>query len=140
VSALIRLDLPTLERPAKAISMPRIGGSAASDPAAAVNCHSLANSLRPRSISSGVKAKADMDAWAFMKRAPHEEQPLTPASLSVLKRFLKRLFGFPPKRFLKNFFSLSPVRSPWPNSSILARRRRMITDCGITDSVFSQAQ
>ena len=27
VSALIRLDLPTLERPAKAISMPCIGGS-----------------------------------------------------------------------------------------------------------------
>src|SRR5215475_992063 len=88
VSALIRLDLPTLERPAKAISMPRIGGSTASDPAAAVNCQSPAKSLRPRSISSGVKAKEDMDAWAFMQRAPHEEEPLTPASLFFLKRFL----------------------------------------------------
>src|SRR6185437_6810856 len=29
VSALIRLDLPTFERPAKAISVPRIGGSEA---------------------------------------------------------------------------------------------------------------
>ena len=35
VSALIRLDLPTLERPANAISMPRIGGSAVDEPAAA---------------------------------------------------------------------------------------------------------
>ena len=32
VSALIRLDLPTLERPAKAISVPRIVGSEASEP------------------------------------------------------------------------------------------------------------
>ena len=32
MSALIRLDLPTLERPANAISVPRIGGSEASEP------------------------------------------------------------------------------------------------------------
>ena len=34
VSALIRLDLPTLERPAKAISTPRILGSDSGEPAA----------------------------------------------------------------------------------------------------------
>src|SRR6185295_16368321 len=56
VSALIRLDLPTLERPANAISMPRMAGNTASEPAAAMKRHSLANSLRPRSISSGVKS------------------------------------------------------------------------------------
>src|SRR6266511_2604272 len=62
VSALIRLDLPTLERPAKAISWPRIGGSAGSEPAAAVNCHSPANSLRPDSTSSAVNSNADAGA------------------------------------------------------------------------------
>src|SRR5262249_34493612 len=128
VSALIRLDLPTLERPAKAISMPHIGGSAASDPAAAVNCHSLANSLRPRSISSGVKTRADTDAWAFMKPAPHEDEPLPPASSFFFKRFL-------PKSF-----SLSPVPFTLSNGSIWAPCRRMITDFGTTDSVLFQAQ
>src|SRR5262245_26528940 len=58
VSALIRLDLPTLERPATAISMPRMRGSAAADPAAAANCQSPANSLRPASISARVKGEA----------------------------------------------------------------------------------
>src|SRR5262245_26018144 len=51
VSALIRLDLPTFERPAKAISMPRIGGSEAGEAAAATNCQSPAKILRPVSIS-----------------------------------------------------------------------------------------
>src|SRR6516165_1652020 len=55
VSALIRLDLPTLERPANAISTPRITGSAAAVPAAAAKRHSAANSLRPASISPDVK-------------------------------------------------------------------------------------
>src|SRR5882724_6211740 len=55
VSALIRLDLPTLERPANAISMPRMAGNTASEPAAAMKRQSPANSLRPRSISSSLK-------------------------------------------------------------------------------------
>src|SRR5262249_38559841 len=55
-SALIRLDLPTLERPAKAISISCMGGSAASEPAAATKRHSPANSFRPASSSSSVKA------------------------------------------------------------------------------------
>src|SRR6185436_16637828 len=53
VSALIRLDLPTLDRPAKAISTPRIAGRLSSDEAAVANCQSPANSFRPASISSG---------------------------------------------------------------------------------------
>src|SRR6185437_1035091 len=55
VRALIRLDLPTFERPAKAISTPRIAGNDAGVPAAATNCHSPANRRRPASISAPVK-------------------------------------------------------------------------------------
>src|ERR1700684_1888021 len=51
VSALIRLDLPTLERPAKATSMPAIGGSVSIEGEAQKNCQSPANRFRPCSIS-----------------------------------------------------------------------------------------
>src|SRR4029453_5829398 len=51
VSALIRLDLPTLERPAKAISSPAIGGSVSIEGEAQMNCQSRGNSFRPVSIS-----------------------------------------------------------------------------------------
>src|SRR5271167_1646334 len=56
VSALIRLDLPTLERPAKANSKPFIAGSEAGDAAAATNRHWPANNLRPAPTSLLVKA------------------------------------------------------------------------------------
>src|ERR1700759_3886236 len=56
VSALIRLDLPTLDRPASAISGPVIRGSDAIELAAVVKFHSLANKRRPDSISLGVKS------------------------------------------------------------------------------------
>src|ERR1700742_2310517 len=51
VSALMREDLPTLERPAKATSMAPIGGKVSVEGAAQVNCQSPAKSLRPFSIS-----------------------------------------------------------------------------------------
>src|SRR6516225_3889850 len=54
VSALIGLDLPTLDRPAKATSAPAMAGSTSIEPAAAVKRHSAANSRRPASISSSV--------------------------------------------------------------------------------------
>src|SRR5882724_8311288 len=54
----MRLDLPTLDRPEKAISSPSIGGSEASEAAAWKNCQSEANSFRPAPISSAVKAAA----------------------------------------------------------------------------------
>src|SRR3974377_142622 len=54
VSALIKLDLPTLERPANAISAPRIGGSDTAEAAATTKRQSLENNLRPASISSRV--------------------------------------------------------------------------------------
>src|SRR5215469_722391 len=58
VSALIRLDLPTFERPANAISAPIMAGSAATEPAAKLKRQSAANSRRPASISSAVKSGA----------------------------------------------------------------------------------
>src|ERR1700749_4083005 len=60
VSALIRLDLPTLERPANAISTPAIDGNDAKDPAADRNRHSAAKSLRPVSLSSVVNEDVDI--------------------------------------------------------------------------------
>src|SRR5271163_1053619 len=51
VSALIRLDLPTLERPAKATSTPAIGGNVSIEGDAQMNLKSPANNLRPCSIS-----------------------------------------------------------------------------------------
>src|ERR1700674_3792911 len=56
VSALIRLDLPTLERPAKANSKPFIAGNEAGVAAAAAKRHEPANSRRPAAISLLVKA------------------------------------------------------------------------------------
>src|SRR5882724_13260542 len=58
VSALIRLDLPTLERPAKAISVPRMGGRDSNELAAQMNCQSPANNLRPVSISDLLNSDA----------------------------------------------------------------------------------
>src|ERR1700722_19765745 len=52
VSALIKLDLPTLERPANAISGAPIGGTESSPPAAEIKSHAPANRRRPASISA----------------------------------------------------------------------------------------
>src|ERR1700758_2075675 len=56
VSALIKDDLPTLERPAKAISIPLDGSSASNEPAAPRNFHSVANKRRPPSNSAAEKS------------------------------------------------------------------------------------
>src|ERR1700690_2650622 len=53
-SGLSRLDLPTLERPESAISVPRMAGSETAEPAAAAKSHSPANRRRPASSSSRV--------------------------------------------------------------------------------------
>src|SRR5829696_4228453 len=65
VSALTRLDLPTFERPAKAISTPFIGGRLSKRLAAQVKPASPANSLRPGS-RNGSKAG---EGAAVMARA-----------------------------------------------------------------------
>src|SRR4029453_18686217 len=49
---LMRLDFPTLERPANAISSPAIGGNVSIEGEAQMKCQSPANSFRPCSISS----------------------------------------------------------------------------------------
>src|SRR4029078_12082925 len=54
VSALIRLDLPTFERPANAISTPFITGRDAGEDAAATKCQSPAKILGPVSLSARV--------------------------------------------------------------------------------------
>src|SRR5215470_9202 len=54
----MRLDLPTFERPTKAISSPRVAGSEATEPAAETKRHSDANILRPAAISPVANARA----------------------------------------------------------------------------------
>src|SRR5262249_32069330 len=70
VRALIRLDLPTFERPAKAISTPRALGSDSSEPAAVANCHGCANRRRPASISVREKWGASLTPFRLGCR-PH---------------------------------------------------------------------
>ena len=54
VSALMSEDLPTFERPAKAISGAPTGGRPSERAAAKMNSHGPAKSLRPASVQSGV--------------------------------------------------------------------------------------
>src|SRR5437879_981801 len=93
VRALIRLDLPTLERPANAISTPRIGGSAAAEPAAKTNCQSPANSLRPASISARVKGKPEETSGALMttSRSRRRHFFFEPALDEILQAFPRAL-------------------------------------------------
>src|SRR5712671_6850599 len=67
VSALMRLDLPTLERPTKAISSPFIEGRETAEPAADTKRHSGANSRRPAPISLVVKASAGVGGFTEVK-------------------------------------------------------------------------
>src|SRR5512138_1838634 len=74
VSALIRLDLPTLERPANATSMPAIGGSVSIDGEAQTNFHSPAKSFRPSSISFA-SMSALMRRFHIIVMAGHSSLP-----------------------------------------------------------------
>ena len=58
VNALTKLDLPTLLRPAKAISVIWEAGSCSSLAAPKTNLHSPAKSFRARSNCSGVNSTA----------------------------------------------------------------------------------
>src|SRR5499427_11142742 len=75
VSALMRLDLPTLERPTNAISLPLIEGSETVDPAAETKRHSDANSRRPAPISPAVKLGASLGASGFAEVKPNRSRP-----------------------------------------------------------------
>src|SRR5438445_5521997 len=89
VSALIRLDLPTLERPAKAISSPRAFGSVSTELAADANCHSCANRRRPASIS----AEENSDAALTVGRLEHVDH--FPPVLNRLGRHGRACPGHP---------------------------------------------
>src|SRR5215468_6890025 len=119
VSALMRLDLPTLERPTKAISSPLIAGSEAVEPAADTKRHSGANSLRPAPISLVVKASAGI-VLTFLSQV----WPLTPGLLFFLNRPLTR-------RQTSLRLSHNSILAPW---------RRMMIDCWMTDRVLFHAQ
>src|SRR3984893_17421252 len=75
VSALIRLDLPTLERPANATPMPAIGGSVSLEGEAQKNCQSPANSFRPCSISFA--SMSGVMRWAFCSSSWPGSRPST---------------------------------------------------------------
>src|SRR5437868_11977239 len=87
VSALIRLDLPTLERPANATSTPAIGGRVSIEGEAQTNCHSPAKSFRPSSISFA-------SVSAVMRRlsiaVPHGEEALFRAVSNHEARYYRR--------------------------------------------------
>src|SRR4249920_3286688 len=94
LSALTRLDLPTFERPAKAISTPFMGGSEAGEPAAATNCQSPAKSVRPVSISKRVN-------WS---------DPMAPAmTVAKLSKLLLRLLLNEHGLDIVEQFDLGPV-------------------------------
>src|SRR5258705_7437757 len=78
VRALMRLDLPTLERPTKAISFPFIAGREAAEPAAETKRHSGANSRRPAPISPLVKAPPGIGAVGSPAVRPARSCPRYP--------------------------------------------------------------
>src|SRR6185295_18410088 len=62
-SALMRLDLPTLERPAKAISTRSGPGRKSRLGTLRTNCHGRANSASPAASCSGVTVDGLMVLW-----------------------------------------------------------------------------
>src|SRR5215472_12304677 len=158
VSALIRLDFPTFERPAKAISTPCIGGSAANTPAAALKLQSDANSRRPASISPAVKA-ADIGRTTHRQNvlgmAPYSfgglifESNSLRVAVSPFSLFAEAspISGRFARRLLPNVLSRPGSEPSFENdaemlshSSTLTPLRRMMMLCWVTDSVLFQAQ
>src|SRR5688572_30149991 len=99
VSALIRLDLPTLERPAKAISMPRILGSDSSELAAVAKRHSRAKSSRPASSSlcenwdaAGTSDRLGLGIRVVIRREKAHSMPVSMYSVSI-PVFIQHLNG-----------------------------------------------
>ena len=133
VSALIRLDLPTLERPANAISVPRIGGSEAGEPAAATKLP-VAGEQAPAGLDFAagefLGRHADLVAGSLDAAAPAARGLLTSAGRLFLGYFF----------FWKSRLMLPHVPFRLSNSSILAPCLRMMMLCCATDSELFQAQ
>src|SRR5262245_35584495 len=144
VSALIRLDLPTLERPANATSTPSIGGNEAIDPAAALNCHSPANNLRPMSLMRGLRQLEVLQTVTLRRSAQSAEPRRVWPELCVRPSRLARYARSRLRTPVRGYWFLAPDLANsalmLSNSSILAPFLRMITLCWITDSVLFQAQ
>src|SRR4029077_19951206 len=146
VSALIRLDLPTLERPAKAISTPRIDGSDAGGTAGVTKRHSRVKRRRPASISARVKWSAVIGASIFPASCPRiavqRDGVLSHAYVAghprLSSRALKTWIGCPQPYCDAFFFTNNALMLS--NNSILAPCLRMMTLCCSTESELFHAQ
>src|SRR5215471_12799418 len=132
VSALIRLDLPTLERPANAISTPAMAGSDSNDAAADRNRHSAANSLRPVSLSSAVNGDVDMNRADRGRNSAEEGR--SAHSFGLLLRRSSLIFSHSAGRFLGHSALM------FDHSSILAPCFFMMMLCWATESELFHAQ
>src|SRR6185312_13977216 len=145
VSALMREDLPTLDRPAKATSVAPIGGSISIEGAAWVKRHSPANSFRPASISSlsisAAMRKCFFASWPGLSRPP------TSTFLLHSNVDARHMAGHDEIEAILCGGTLGYVAFLGRNkprmllkSSTLTPLRRMMTLCWVTDSVLFQAQ
>src|SRR5215470_16136640 len=107
VSALMRLDLPTLERPANAISTPAMAGSDSNDAAADRKRHSAANILRPVSLSSAVNEDVDINRADRVRRSARKERPAH--SFGLLLRRSSFTFSHSAFIFADKFFGHSAL-------------------------------
>src|SRR6266851_3408246 len=144
VSALIRLDFPTLDLPAKAISTPRIGGSDAGVPAAATKRHSPAKSCRPASSSVRVNWADVIGAGYPSASCQRSSRASTSCSLATVKTWMAGTSpGHDVERVCRCYddaFFFTNNALMLSNNSILAPCLRMMTLCCSTDSELFHAQ
>src|ERR1700730_6738733 len=147
VSALIRLDLPTLERPAKATSMPAIGGSVSVEGEAQKNCQSPANSFRPCSISfasmSAVMRRFPFFVMAGLVPAIHVLLLSSPLIRHARHKAghdgLETDASLTPRKSYVAFFEAN-VALRLSNNSTFTPLRRMMKLCCSTESRLFHAQ
>src|SRR5580698_1919849 len=139
VSALIRLDLPTLERPAKATSTPAIGGNVSIEGEAQMNLKSPANNLRPCSISFASDAAVMRGSGAASSGRHCEERQRRsnpfPEGLDCFASLAMTI-----ERYVFDSAFLPNVALTLSNNSTFTPLRRMIRLCCKTESRLFQAQ
>ena len=152
VSALIRLDLPTLERPANATSTPAIGGSVSIEGEAQKNSPVAGEQLSPLldQVGIGVGAHAkdfhcSGDCAAITVIASEAKQSIRDAGrldcfvASLLRNDEENAPQMTRQVFNSAFFATN-VALRLSNSSTFTPLRRMMKLCCSTDSVLFQAQ